>query len=119
MKKSRLAAACVAAGVLGTSVAALVQGARAQGLGLDGLHDKRREGGRICFSDHEHDSSGTGASKSKAMAAAAHAWSEFTALEYGAEWASFSRAAGKAVSCSDSGGAWSCSVSARPCKSSH
>ena len=84
--------------------------------GLDGLHDQRREGGRVCMSDHFHDGSGTGATKRHAEAAAARAWSEFTAWEYGGNWGGFSYAASKSMQCSGGSGAWNCAASARPCR---
>ena len=112
MLRASLAAAVVGVGALAFTLPALAQGA-----GLDGLHDKRREGGRICLSDHFHDGSGSGSSRRQAEGAAARAWSEFTAWEYGAEWGSFSNAASKSMNCSDSGGSWQCQASARACKS--
>ena len=86
-------------------------------MGLDGLHDKRREGGRVCMVDHFHVSSGNGATRKQAEASAARAWSEFTAWEYGGTWGSYNNAGSKSMQCSDSGGGWSCQATARPCRS--
>jgi hypothetical protein len=97
-------------------VTVLTVPALSQGAGLDGLHDKRQEGGRLCMSDHFHDGSGSGKTRKLAEADAARAWGEFTAWEYGGKWGSFRNAATKSMSCSDTGGSWSCSASARPCR---
>jgi hypothetical protein len=80
--------------------------------GFASSHDLRRERGRICFSDHWHYGSGTGPTIKAAQADAIKSWASFTALEYGSDWARFSRAASKKMTCS--GG--SCSLEARPCK---
>ena len=111
MLRSVLTAAVATAGIVAFSLPLL-----AQGTGLDGLHDKRREGGRICLADHFHDGSGSGKSRRLAEADAIRAWADFTALEYGEAWGRFSLAASKSMSCSDSGGSWSCQLSARPCR---
>ena len=95
---------------------ALASSALAQGMGLEGLHDHRREGGKVCMVDHFHDGSGNGKSRKAAEADAARSWSEFTAWEYGGRWGSFGNAANKTMNCSTSGGSWSCQVSARPCR---
>ncbi len=75
-------------------------------------HDLRRERGRLCMSDHWHYGSGTGPTVKAAQADAIKSWASFTALEYGSDWARFSRAASKKMTCSGD----SCSVEARPCK---
>jgi hypothetical protein len=85
--------------------------------GLAILHDLRREGGRSCFLDHVHYGNSSGASSRKtAEIEAVSSWSGFVDLEYGSDWARFSRAAGKAVKCEQTGGAWGCAIEARPCK---
>lgn len=85
--------------------------------GMASMHDQRRVGGRLCFTDHTHTGSSTGASsKAAALKQAIDSWRSFTAFEYGTDWASFSRAIGKATSCSQSGGRWDCSVEGRPCR---
>lgn len=111
MRKLAFTALCSALGSL-----AFAMPASAQGAGLDGLHEKRQEGGRICMADHFHDGSGTGRTRKAAEADTARAWAEFTGWEYGAAWASFSTAASKTMTCSDNGGSWSCQASARPCR---
>ena len=65
MLKTALTVACAIAGL---SLAALP--ALAQSSGLEGLHDQRHEGGRVCFSDHFHDGSGSGANRKQAEVAA-------------------------------------------------
>jgi hypothetical protein len=80
------------------------------------MHDLRREGGRMCMSDHYHYGNGNGSSKAAAQRDAIASWAGFTDFEYGSDWARWSRAAGKRVSCSGSGGGFSCQVEARPCR---
>ena len=84
--------------------------------GLDGLHDQRVEGGRVCMSDHTHAGSGSGATRQLAEREAAASYTSFTALEYGDAWGSWRLAAGRTTNCSQSGGSWSCSIEARPCR---
>ena len=80
-------------------------------------HDLRRERGKLCFRDHWHYGSGTGKSKKAARISAIRSWAQFTALEYGTDWARFSRASGKSIKCLPAGGgAWDCQIDARPCK---
>ena len=111
----RTAALTVICSILGLAISALP--AAAQGMGLEGLHDKRQEGGRICMADHFHDSSGNGKTRKAAEMDAARAWSEFTGWEYGDAWGSFSNAASKSMQCGDAGGSWNCQATARPCRS--
>jgi hypothetical protein len=81
------------------------------------IHDLRREKGRLCQVDHWHYGSGVGATKKLAMADAVGSWQNFTALEYGSDWARFQRAASRSVSCANTGGGGvSCSIEGRPCK---
>jgi hypothetical protein len=81
------------------------------------LHDVRREGGRLCMTDHWHyGSSGTENSKAAAQKAAIRSWQDFTDLEYGSVWARFSRAASRKVGCRSTGGGYTCDVEARPCR---
>lgn len=85
--------------------------------GLEALHDQRVEGRKVCFSDHFHYGSSNGQPNRKAAEASAIAsWAGFTDLEYGSAWASWRLAASKGVNCTPSGGAWSCSIEARPCR---
>jgi hypothetical protein len=81
------------------------------------LHDVRREGGRLCMTDHWHYGSSSGqSSKAAAQRAAVVSWQDFTDLEYGSVWARFSRAASRKMGCSHSGGGWGCDAEARPCR---
>jgi hypothetical protein len=91
--------------------------ASAQDSGLASMHAMRREGGRLCMSDHWHyGSSGSQGSKAAAQRAAIASWQDFTDLEYGRAWARFSRAASKKIGCSSGGGGWTCDAEARPCR---
>ncbi|CAN0513077.1 unnamed protein product, partial [Phaeothamnion confervicola] len=40
----------------------------------------------------------------------------FTDFEYGSDWARFSRAASKGLTCTRGGGGFDCQLQARPCK---
>ncbi|MFZ4808002.1 MAG: hypothetical protein ACOYLQ_12145 [Hyphomicrobiaceae bacterium] len=100
------------------SLAALASTAFAaqEDVGLAGMHDLRREGNRLCMSDHWHYGSGGAMPNRKAaQAQAIESWSSFTAFEYGSEWANFAIAGGKTVQCSDGPSGVTCNVSARPC----
>ena len=82
------------------------------------LHDARRERGKLCLSSHFHDGYSSGQrSKKEAETVAIRAWAEFTAFEYGTDWARWSRAASRGLSCSrDASGGWGCHAQARPCR---
>ena len=84
--------------------------------GMAGIHDLRREGGRLCMSDHWHYGSGNGPSKNAAIRDAVGSWSSFTAMEYGSDWASWGRSASRGQDCSRDSSGYSCSISARPCR---
>jgi hypothetical protein len=87
------------------------------GMGLDILHEQRREGGRICMSDHFHSGSSSGQPSQKiAVANAIRDWAGFTAWEYGTPWGSWNLAASKTTNCDGGGSNWTCTVEARPCK---
>ena len=90
--------------------------ATADNTGFASIHDLRREGGRLCMSDHEHDGSGNGRTQAAAQRSAIGSWASFTALEYGSDWARWGKAASKRMSCSKSSGGFECSLSARPCR---
>jgi hypothetical protein len=93
--------------------------ARADDTGLASIHDWRREGGKVCMSEHFHDGSGNGNSRKAAEESAIRAWASFTDFEYGSIWASYTLSASKRMDCKQNGGQdWSCSVSARPCRGS-
>ncbi len=85
-------------------------------VGLAGMHDLRREGNRLCMSDHWHyGASGAMPNRKAAQAQAIDSWSSFTAFEYGSEWANFAIAGGKSIECSDGSSGVTCNASARPC----
>lgn len=90
--------------------------AMADDTGFAYMHDLRKEGGRTCFTDHYHYGSGGGPTKAAAQKAAIGAWASFTDFEYGSDWARFSKAASKSMSCSSGGGGIDCQIEARPCK---
>lgn len=84
---------------------------------LVGLHELRREAGKICMSEHEHSGSSSGQpTKKAAEVAAMQSWASFTQFEYGNSWGSPSLAAGKKMSCSGTPGSFSCDFVARPCR---
>jgi hypothetical protein len=84
--------------------------------GFASMHTQARVGGKMCMTDHYHYGSGTGSTKAAAQRDAIGSWQSFTDFEYGSDWARFSKAVGKRVSCSGSGGGFSCQVEARPCR---
>lgn len=83
---------------------------------MENLHDQRREGNRICFSDHFHQGSGIGKNEKVATAAAVLSWREFTAWEYGDRWGDWRLANSKEIKCDKEGGQVQCLVWARPCR---
>jgi hypothetical protein len=92
------------------------RGAAAQdGMGLAGIHEWVKVGGKTCMADHFHDGQGTGPTKAQAQAAAIRAWVDFTAWEYGRRWAKWQNSVAKSSNCSGTSGNISCSVSSRPC----
>lgn len=109
--------ACVA-GFVSVSEAAPRKGAAMPAItGLAAMHDMRREGGRLCFTDHFHYGSSNGEKNIKAaQAAAIRSWADFVVFEYDPSWASFGKASSKEVKCAPGSGGWSCDVSARPCR---
>ena len=96
-------------------VAVLPSIAVADETGLASMHSWRKERGMTCMSDHFHYGNGTGPTKAAAQDAAIRAWQEFTAFEYGLDWAYFRHAGSKAIRHSQEGQGWSASVEARPC----
>ncbi|MGE3711138.1 MAG: hypothetical protein AB7G35_15875 [Hyphomicrobiaceae bacterium] len=85
-------------------------------MGLDGLHDQRREGGRWCMSDHFHYGTGTGSTRALAERDAIGSWAGFTAWEYGDSWGSWRLAASRSMKCEMGTTGWNCSNEARPCR---
>lgn len=94
----------------------MTAGAQCDETGFADSHAQRREGGRLCLSDHAHSGYGEGKTKSSASAAAIKSWAEFTAFEYGTSWARYSRAAGKSTKFTKESNGWSANIEARPCK---
>lgn len=90
--------------------------ARADDTGLAYSHDLRKEGGRLCMSDHYHSGSGSGKTKPAAQAAAVRSWADFTNFEYGTVWARWSLARSKSVRYTKSEGGWDAYIDARPCR---
>lgn len=90
---------------------------KADDTGFASIHDMRRERGRLCLTDHWHSGNGSGRSKRAAKRAAVRSWQNFTAMEYGTDWARFRRARSKALRCSRTGRrSFDCTVEARPCR---
>lgn len=84
--------------------------------GMAGMHEWRKERGRWCFTNHYHSgSSGIKSSKRLAQRAALKSWWEYTAGEYGSDWANFRKSASQKKTCSRRGGGWECMVESRPC----
>jgi hypothetical protein len=113
MTRAQLA---VMSGLIG--VAALGTEAYAQQDGaLVELHERRREGRKVCMSEHTHSGSSTGQPNRKAAEVAAiRDWAGFTAWEYGDHWGNFNIAGSKRMSCTQGSGGWGCDIEARPCK---
>ena len=100
----------------GLALALSAGAAMADDSGFAYAHDLRKEGGRTCMSDHYHQGGGSGSTRKAAQADAIKSWSSFTAFEYGSDWARFSKAAGKSMSCSAGSSGYDCQLEARPCK---
>jgi hypothetical protein len=112
LKRAFLIFAAAAAGI---SVYALA--ASADDSGMAGIHDWKRVGSKTCFSDHRHVGNSSGfRSQRQALSAAIKDWQEFTAFEYGTDWAYFHRANARLKSCSKDTSGWGCTVEATPCK---
>lgn len=93
------------------------QSARADDTGFAYMHDMRREAGRLCMTDHWHSGNGSGKTKRAARRAAIRSWQDFTNMEYGSDWARFSRARSKGIKCTRTGRrSYDCSVEGRPCR---
>jgi len=89
----------------------------ADATGLASIHKLRRERGHICMADHWHyGSSATFRSRRRAQRDAIRSWADFVDLEYGSNWARWSRAGSRKVTCSRASGGYTCNVEARPCK---
>lgn len=89
--------------------------ASADETGLASMHSWRTERGTTCMVDHFHYGSGEGRTKKHARDAAIKSWQEFTAFEYGTDWAHFRKAASKTIGYSTTTSGWSATIEARPC----
>jgi hypothetical protein len=83
------------------------------------LHDLRREGGKLCATEHTHYASSSGMpTKKAAEIEAKRNWYSFTSWEYGTDWGNPALAGSPDLKCSQSsGGGWGCEFVARPCRS--
>ena len=66
--------------------------------------------------DHAHSGYGVGAAKEAARTAAIRAWIDFTNLEYGSVWASYSAGASPTTKYTKEASGWGALVEARPCR---
>jgi hypothetical protein len=110
------------AAIAAATVFACAAPALADSTGVDAIHAQQHEGAKTCFVDHYHYGSSSGvASKKGAQAEGIKSWADFTDFEYGSDWAHWSLASSKSVKCTEDGpkGAWSCDISARPCRRGH
>jgi hypothetical protein len=110
----KVATAGIVVGALALGLAPNSAGAQ-DGMGLAGIHDWVKVGGKTCMADHFHDGQGTGPTKAQAQAAAIRAWVDFTAWEYGSRWARWHNSVSRSGSCSGTRGNISCNVTSRPC----
>ncbi|MDQ8698208.1 hypothetical protein [Hyphomicrobium sp. LHD-15] len=90
--------------------------ATADQTGFASMHNQARVGNKMCFTDHYHYGSGSGSTKAAAEKDAIGSWASFTDFEYGSDWARYSKAVRKKMSCSQSGSGYSCQVEALPCR---
>ncbi len=94
----------------------MIAPALADQTGLASMHVLRREGGRTCMADHFHSGSSSGQrSRGSAEAEAIRSWADFTALEYGSDWARYGKAGSRSIRCKRTGDGWGCDLEARPC----
>lgn len=80
------------------------------------LHSMKRYGKKVCFDGHFHSGNGSGATKKAAEMDAVSSWAGFTAWEYGTDWAKWTKAHSKSLTCSQSGSGFSCLAEGVPCK---
>lgn len=112
LKQTLVLAAALAASNLFVSGHAL-----ADDTGMASIHSWSKVGRKTCFTDHTHVGNSAGAKTQKtALKAAVKDWQEFTAFEYGTDWAYFKNAHGRMKSCSKDTAGWGCTVEATPCK---
>lgn len=84
--------------------------------GFDGIHAKMRVGNKVCFDGHSHSGYGAGPNKKAAEYAAIQSWADFTAAEYGSDWAHYGKSYKASMRCSQSAAGWSCDLDATPCR---
>ena len=84
--------------------------------GMASAHSWRSKGNKTCFEDHAHTGGADGRTKNAAKKAAIREWREFTAWEYGSNWAIYRRASGMTVSYTKAEVGWSARVEARACR---
>ena len=110
--------AILSSALIGSAVTAT----SAQSAGLDGLHGKIQIGNRLCMAGHKHHGAGSArGTREQALASATKSWGSFTALEYGSEWADFSKSTNQEIECRPSSSGpgpahWTCSVTSSPCR---
>ena len=107
-------AACTLAAC--AAMSGLAATAAADDTGFASSHDMVTAGGHKCFASHAHSGSGDGKTKASALAAALKSWWEYTAGEYGSDWAHWGKSAGKSVSYTKAADGWSATAESRPCK---
>ena len=100
----------------GAALAFAASAATADDTGFASAHDMVKAGGKSCFASHAHSGSGDGATKAQAMQAALKAWWEYTAGEYGSDWAHWGKSAGQKVTYTKAGNGWTATIESRPCK---
>jgi hypothetical protein len=90
--------------------------AEADNTGMASMHDWQKVGRKTCFEEHYHSGSGEGRTKRDARRAAIIDWENFTAFEYGTDWARFRSAASRGIRYDKGPDGWAASVEGRPCK---
>ena len=90
--------------------------ADADDTGMASMHDWQKVGRKTCFEEHYHSGSGEGRTKREARRAAMVDWENFTAFEYGTDWARFKSAADRGIRYEKGRNGWTASVEARPCR---
>lgn len=93
-----------------------IPGAVGDDTGIASMHDWQKVGRKTCLKEHFHSGHGEGRTKAKAKRAAIVDWENFTAFEYGSDWARYRLAASRGVQYQKGGEGWTASVEGRPCK---
>jgi hypothetical protein len=114
----RIATTFVRLAVVLTAGLVSTASARADDTGFASIHDLAMVGSKLCIVDHSHHGSGdVMPTKKSAELSAIRSWADFTALEYGTDWANYGLAVGKSASCQATSGGYQCSLDATPCRS--